>query len=238
MRSIVATCILSLPLVAIAAPQMPSFGKGKTTGKDGNSLGALMGMMGSGTAAQPGSGSGTIDIAATICATHNGTNPLGKMVEDMFGSPNGPGPDEKCMKDDSGGSGPYKANYTEDATLPDHTIYVPKTPPPANIKLPVIVWGNGACMAVGTMFYNLLNEIASHGFMIIANGKPMGGGDSGMTTYKDLLKSIDWVTTNPAAKKYGNIDTSRIVAAGQSCGGLEAVSTLMKESRIILTMTA
>jgi dipeptidyl aminopeptidase/acylaminoacyl peptidase len=130
----------------------------------------------------------------------------------------------KCMKDDSGGSGPYKANYTVDASLPNHTIYAPKTRPPDSEKLPVIVWGNGACVAVGTMFYNFLNELASYGFLIIANGRPNGGGSGMQSNYRDLIKSIDWVTSNPAAKKYGNIDTSKIVAAGQSCGGLEAVS--------------
>jgi dipeptidyl aminopeptidase/acylaminoacyl peptidase len=77
-------------------------------------------------------------------------------------------------------------------------------------------------MAVGTMFYNFLNELSSYGFLIIANGKPNGSGQ-GTTTYKDIIKSVDWVTTNVAAKKYGNVDTTKIIAAGQSCGALEAV---------------
>jgi hypothetical protein len=32
--------------------------------------------------------------------------------------------------------------------------------------------------------------------------------------------------TNSAAKKYGNLDTSKLTVAGQSCGGGEAVSNL------------
>lgn len=42
-----------------------------------------------------------------------------------------------------GGSGPYNAWYTTDAGLPKHTIFAPKVAPPAGVKMPVIVWGNG-----------------------------------------------------------------------------------------------
>jgi hypothetical protein len=48
-----------------------------------------------------------------------------KAIGGMFGSPNVPGPDEKCMKDTSGGSGPYKGGYIVDPILSDHTIYLP-----------------------------------------------------------------------------------------------------------------
>jgi hypothetical protein len=42
------------------------------------------------------------------------------------------------------------------------------------------------------MFANFHNEIASHGFMIVANG-PIKGGVTGFTTDKELTKAIDWV---------------------------------------------
>jgi hypothetical protein len=71
--------------------------------------------------------------------------------------------------DNTGGSGPYKATIFTDPTLPRHTIYAPKTPPPADVKMPVIVWGNGLCAAMGTFFYNFLAEIASHGYIVYAN---------------------------------------------------------------------
>jgi hypothetical protein len=47
-------------------------------------------------------------------------------------------------KDDSGGSGPYKAKYYPqvDPSLPDHTIYAPVSPP-KDITMPLIVWGEG-----------------------------------------------------------------------------------------------
>ena len=45
------------------------------------------------------------------------------------------------QKDDSGGSGPYKATYKADPGLPKHTIYYPKNPP--EFAMPIIVWGEG-----------------------------------------------------------------------------------------------
>jgi hypothetical protein len=215
--------VLSFLLVqcVLGNPQMPSKGTPKGTAKgspkSSGSSGGLAGM-----AAAMGFDPNS-SITEMVCQTFDGKNKLGSSIGAAFGSPNGVGPDEQCMVDRSGGSGPYKANYTEDATLPDHTIYAPLTPPPADVKLPVIIWGNGFCMAAGTMFGNFLNEIASHGFVIVANG-PVKTGSMSQTTYKDLIKGLDWVTTDPAAKKYGNLDLTKIAVAGQSCGGLEAVS--------------
>ena len=62
-----------------------------------------------------------------------------------------------------------------DPTLPNHTVYAPKSPPPANVKMPVIVFGNGGCVNIGTLMSSLLTEIASHGYLVIANGPPQKG---------------------------------------------------------------
>ena len=113
--------------LACATPQGP-VGKGKEGGNFLGMLGKMAGLKG------PGPGD---DMIASVCKTK------GTMIETMFGSPWGNLPGEECMRDDSGGSGPYKANYTMDPTLPEKTIYAPKTPPPAGEKIPVIIWGNG-----------------------------------------------------------------------------------------------
>src|SRR5580704_7147315 len=48
------------------------------------------------------------------------------------------------------GSGPYKTVMEMDAGLPDHTIYRPEDLSALNgTKLPVVVWGNGACVSAG-----------------------------------------------------------------------------------------
>jgi len=67
------------------------------------------------------------------------------------------------------GSGPYKAIMTTDASLPAHVLYFPKDLKRAG-KLPIIAWGNGACINAGNRFRYFLTEIASHGYFIAANG--------------------------------------------------------------------
>jgi len=67
------------------------------------------------------------------------------------------------------GSGPYKAIMATDDTLPAHVLYYPKDIAKAG-KLPVIAWGNGACVNAGNRFRYFLTEISSHGFLVIASG--------------------------------------------------------------------
>jgi cellulase/cellobiase CelA1 len=120
----------------------------------------------------------------------------------------------------AGGSGPYPADYETSSGLPAHTIYRPQNLPAE--RLPVFVWGNGGCSGNGLSQHNFLREIASHGFLAIANGAPNG---SGSTTAQQLTQSIDWAVaenTRPGGKYYGRLDTTRIAAGGFSCGGLEA----------------
>jgi hypothetical protein len=78
------------------------------------------------------------------------------------------------------GSGPYKAVMEMDAGLPDHTIYRPDDLTALNgVRLPVVVWGNGACANAGSSFKNFLTDISSYGFLIVALGpivpEPTGG---------------------------------------------------------------
>jgi dienelactone hydrolase len=67
------------------------------------------------------------------------------------------------------GSGPYKAVMAMDPSLPDHTLYYPADMTAAG-RLPVITWGNGACINAGNRFRILLTELASHGFLVVAGG--------------------------------------------------------------------
>lgn len=67
------------------------------------------------------------------------------------------------------GTGPFKAIMATDASLPAHVLYHPKDLKRAG-KLPVVAWGNGACINAGNRFRYFLTEIASHGYFIAANG--------------------------------------------------------------------
>jgi hypothetical protein len=72
------------------------------------------------------------------------------------------------------GTGPLKAIMEVDPTLAKHTVYRPNDMKKVgSVKLPIMAWGNGACAADGNAFRLFLTEIASHGYLIIANG-PIG----------------------------------------------------------------
>jgi hypothetical protein len=69
------------------------------------------------------------------------------------------------------GSGPYKAVMEMDTGLPDHTIYRPEDMSAlGGITLPLVIWGNGACVNAGNSFSNFLTDISSYGFVAIALG--------------------------------------------------------------------
>jgi len=69
------------------------------------------------------------------------------------------------------GSGPYKAVMEMDTSLPDHTVYRPENMAALNgATLPVVVWGNGACVNAGNSFSNFLTDVSSYGFLVIALG--------------------------------------------------------------------
>lgn len=72
------------------------------------------------------------------------------------------------------GTGPFKAIMEVDPTLAKHTVYRPNNISDiGSTKLPIMAWGNGACAADGNAFRLFLTEIASHGYLVIANG-PIG----------------------------------------------------------------
>ena len=72
------------------------------------------------------------------------------------------------------GTGKYGAVMEADPGLPTHTVYRPADLAKLGAeKLPIVAWGNGACINVGNRFRYFLSEIASHGFVAIATG-PIG----------------------------------------------------------------
>lgn len=134
----------------------------------------------------------------------------------------------------SGGTGPYPAGYETTLRLRNHTIYRPDTLP-TDVRMPIVAWGNGACRADGTWFENILTEFASHGFLVIANGRP---GGSGSTDSEMLIDAVDWAVAENSrlgSKYRGRIDTTKIAVMGQSCGGIETIE-VADDPRITTTV--
>src|SRR5688572_22945271 len=76
-------------------------------------------------------------------------------------------------------TGPHAVVIEHDQSLATHTIYRPATL--GSSKHPLLVWGEGGCAKDGLQFPEFLNEIASHGVVVIADGPPVartapGGG--------------------------------------------------------------
>lgn len=137
----------------------------------------------------------------------------------------------RCRILEEGGTGAYKAVMKEEATLLEHTIFVPQDLSVFNQKkpLPVLVWGNGACANSPFEHMNFLNEIASHGYIVLATGDiPMVDEwyKGPMSRAEQQIESIDWIIAqneNPTSPYYQKIDTKNICVAGMSCGGLQTL---------------
>ena len=82
-------------------------------------------------------------------------------------------------------TGPSPIVVEHDQRLATHTIYRPATLGPS--KHSVLVWGEGGCAKNGLTFPEFLSEIASYGFVVVADGPPIqqaprgqaGGGAAG-----------------------------------------------------------
>ena len=132
---------------------------------------------------------------------------------------------------EDGGTGPYKIVMTEAEGLPEHTVFVPQDLSVFNAQhpLPVLVWGNGACANSPFEHINFLNEIASHGYLVLATGIiPMTDEwyKGPMSRSEQQIESIDWAYTqnaDPNSPLYQKIDLKNLCVAGMSCGGLQTL---------------
>ena len=146
---------------------------------------------------------------------------------------------------ENGGTGKHSALMLTDASLPTHTIFRPKDIAEFKGKksLPLIVWGNGACFDSPWEHVNFLNEIASHGFMVIAIGtmpKETGEQVKDRSASSKLKDAIDWAIAqngNVQSAYFKKIDTKKIAVAGMSCGGLQALD-VAGDSRISTLLVA
>ena len=97
---------------------------------------------------------------------------------------------------ENGGTGPFKAIMASESSLPTYTVFKPSDLNAATKKdkLPIVVWGNGACANSPWEHINFLSEVASYGFIVIAIG-PMpkeGERTRERSTSSQMTDAIDW----------------------------------------------
>ncbi|KAI1848523.1 hypothetical protein JX265_013806 [Neoarthrinium moseri] len=142
----------------------------------------------------------------------------------------------RCQRADfpPGGSGAHApARHCTAPGLPSHTIYAPSTIRPGE-KLPLLVWANGGGLAWGLTFADFLREVASHGYIIVANGSPRGWGT---VDERGQLSAVQWAAQEPADELdiRRHLDLERIALAGQSKGGVhtyKAATALRQDPRV------
>ena len=133
---------------------------------------------------------------------------------------------------DEGGSGMFKAIAVKEAGAEDFVVYHPKDMAYANARcgaLPLLMWANGGCMDTSAGYERMLTEIASHGYVVMAIGEMeehLNSRKQNHTESSELKRGLDWMLQQVRIKGsdyYQNIDTTRIAAAGHSCGGAQVL---------------
>ena len=141
---------------------------------------------------------------------------------------------EQMKVPDFGGSGPHKAVALREKSLTDFVVYRPMNIGAAmgrgKEKLPVLIFCNGGCMDTSIGYENMLTDIASYGYVVVAIGEMQmfAQHEKDQHTSSSMVKkAVDWVSqqaANPSSPYYDKIDAERIAAAGHSCGGAQVLA--------------
>ena len=112
--------------------------------------------------------------------------------------------------------------------LDGYTVYRPTDLSAVNsgAKVPVLIWGNGACKLSNHQYWDILGAVSARGFVIVAHGSPAQEAtkDPVTTDPAKMTKAMDWLVKSAESNAgYELVDTSKIGVFGTSCGGLEAL---------------
>lgn len=134
---------------------------------------------------------------------------------------------------DDGGSGRYRAIVVSEKTLPNFTIYRPRNVQYAARRegpLPILIWCNGACSGSSIGYERMLNEMASHGYVVVGIGAfelVDSERDDGGSDEKMVVEAINWLVKQERTKTsdyYKAINVKNIALSGHSCGGAQAIA--------------
>lgn len=135
-------------------------------------------------------------------------------------------------------TGPNKPVIETDPGLPEWTIYRPEVFD--EMPHPVLAWGEGGCLKNGTLYGQWLLELASWGYIVLADGPPtqptddpaIAGTHQGAGG-QPLLMALQWVRAEndrACSLYYHKVTVDKLAVAGQSCGGLMALAAAADKS--------
>ena len=114
--------------------------------------------------------------------------------------------------------GPLAGAIPDGGTQPQFTMFRPTDMAQGGLCHPVITWGNGTG-STPTMYKSLLNNLASHGFVVIgSNSTNVAQGNPA-----PMIVGVTWVlqqNDDPTSVLYHRIDTTHIGATGHSQGAM------------------
>lgn len=114
-------------------------------------------------------------------------------------------------------------------------VYRPKDLRAAGGPAPVVVWANGGCFRSSFSWVPLYERWASAGFIVLALDAAPGVGQLGTTGKKQHAALIDWIlkqNETQGSPYFGAVDAKRVVAAGNSCGGVTALQVTAQDPRV------
>lgn len=117
---------------------------------------------------------------------------------------------------------------------PWFNIYRPMDLDATGEPLPVIVWANGGCYRSDFTWAPLFERWAAGGFVVLALTEHPVNGPLAVTSAAEQGELIDWAFAQADAEGIykGKLDKERIVAAGNSCGGVTALGMTAQEDRV------
>ena len=133
---------------------------------------------------------------------------------------------------DEGGTGTFKAIAARETAMPDFVVYRPKDLLHAHARcgaLPLLLFGNGGCSDTSAGYERMLTEVASHGYIVVAIGEMRDSLNEraiGQTESSELMRGLEQMlqlNRTKGSEYYHFIDTTKIAAAGHSCGGAQVL---------------
>jgi dienelactone hydrolase len=128
------------------------------------------------------------------------------------------------------------------ANLPGYNVYRPARL--GRRAMPVIAWANGGCVRSDFTWTSLFERWVKEGYFVITITQPPGAppltaasaaSPGARFTADDQAAAISWAIKENDTRGgpyYRHLDTRRIVAAGNSCGGITSLTLASRQSNL------